>query len=231
MDREHLEGHAGLTDKAQETADMPTRGVLLITVAVALIVGMASIAPGVAGPLDAPGATKVFTCSSCHGANGNSTSASMPILAGMLPAYFKKSIQDYAAGKRPSPEMEPFAKMVIQIGIDDVAGYFAAQKREPTPVKVDSAAAARGKNAATTCATCHGADGKGDPAKALPAGGVAIVPALAGQPPGYLRNQMMLFKQDQRSPGDPVLRDMKAIMRNIPDQALDDLAAYYSSLK
>jgi cytochrome c553 len=211
---------------------MRTRRFLLIAGAVALVLGMASAGRGAAGPLDTPGATKVFACSACHGANGNSTSASMPILAGMLPAYFKKAIQDYAAGKRPSPEMEPFAKMVIQMGVDDVAGYFAAQKREPTPIKADSAAAARGKNAAaTTCATCHGADGKGDPAKALPAGVVAIVPGLAGQPPGYLRNQMMLFKQDQRSPGDPVLRDMKAIMRNVPDPTLDDLAAYYSSLK
>jgi cytochrome c553 len=211
---------------------MPTCRDLLMAGTMTLVVGMASAGRGMAGPLDAVGAIKVLTCTACHGASGNSSSTSMPILAGMPPAYFKKAIQDYAAGKRPSPEMEPYAKMVIQMGIDDVAGYFAGQKREPTPIKVDSAAAARGKSAAaTTCATCHGADGKGDPAKALPAGGVTIVPALAGQPPGYLRNQMMLFKQDQRSPGDPVLQDMKAIMRNIPDQALDDLAAYYSSLK
>jgi cytochrome c553 len=210
---------------------MPTRRVLLIAGAVALVVGTASAGRAVAGPLDTPGATKVFTCSACHGPNGNSTSASMPILAGMLPAYFKKAIEDYAAGKRPSPEMEPFAKAVKQMGVDEVASYFAAQKREPTPIRADSAATTRGRNAAIPCATCHGANGKGDPAKALPAGGVAIVPELAGQPPGYLRNQMLLFKQEQRSPGDQALQDMKAIMRNLPDQTLDDLAAYYSSLR
>jgi cytochrome c553 len=209
---------------------MSTRKHLLIAgAAIALTLGCAGSAT--AGPLDAPGATKVLTCTACHGANGNSISASMPILAGMPPAYFKKAIEDYAAGKRPSPEMEPYSKMVIQMGVDDVARYFAAQKRDPTPIKVDSAAAARGKTAATTCANCHGAEGKGDPAKTLPGGQVAIVPGLAGQPPGYLRNQMVLFKQNQRSPGDPALQDMKAIMRNIPDQTLDDLAAYYSSLR
>jgi cytochrome c553 len=210
---------------------MPTRRVLVIAGALSLVAAIVFPERGLTGPLDTPGAIKALTCSACHGANGNSTSASMPILAGMLPAYFKKAIADYAAARRPSPEMEPFAKMVIQMGVDEVAGYFAAQKREPTPVKVDSAAVARGKNEATTCASCHGADGQGDPAKTLPAGGVAIVPALAGQAPGYLRNQMLLFKQGQRSPGDPAVQDMKAIMRNVPDQALDDLAAYYSSLK
>jgi cytochrome c553 len=217
--------------QAEESADMSTRKYLLIACAsAALILGPAGSAT--AGPLDAPGATKVLTCTACHGANGNSTSTSMPVLAGISPAYFKKAIEDYAAGKRPSPEMEPYSKMVIQMGVDDVARYFAAQKREPTPIKVDSAAAARGKTAAaTTCANCHGADGQGDPAKRLPTGQVAVVPPLAGQPPGYLRNQMALFKQEQRSPGDPALQDMKAIMRNIPDQSLDDLAAYYSSLR
>jgi cytochrome c553 len=210
---------------------MRTRRFLIIAGAITLVAGIAFPGGGVAGPLDAPGALKTLTCSACHGAAGNSPSASMPILAGMSPAYFKKAIEDYAAGKRPSPEMEPYSKMVIQMGVEDVARYFAAQKREPTPVKVDRAAAARGKTAATTCANCHGAEGQGDPAKRLPSGQVAIVPALAGQPPGYLRNQMILFKQNLRSPGDPALQDMKAIMRNIPDETFDDLAAYYSSLR
>ena len=74
------------------------------------------LAPAVAaGPLDAPGATSALVCSACHGFAGQSQSNTMPILAGMAPWYFKKAIQDYAAGKRPSPEMEPYAKQVVQI--------------------------------------------------------------------------------------------------------------------
>jgi cytochrome c553 len=176
-----------------------------------------------AGPLDTPGATKAITCSACHGMGGQSPSNTMPILAGILPAYFKKAIEDYATGKRPSPEMEPYAKMVRVLGVDEVAGYFAAQKREPTVIRADAAAAERGKVAAAQCAVCHGPDGRGDPAK--------LIPDLRGQPPGYLRSQMLLFKEDRRSPGDPALKALKALMKTLPDQTLDDLAAYFSSVR
>ena len=176
-----------------------------------------------AGPHDAPGATKALVCSACHGFGGNSPSDTMPILAGMSPGYFKKAMQDYAAGKRPSPEMEPYAKMVLQFGVDDIALYFASQKRQPSPIPVDASAAAQGKAASVQCVICHGADGKGDPAK--------LIPDLTGQPPGYLRNQLLLFRADRRSPGDESIKALKALIREIPEETLGDLAAYYSSVR
>jgi cytochrome c553 len=200
---------------------MRTPSRLLLGVAVgALLLGSS---PALAGPLDGPGAQKALVCSACHGFGGNSRGDTVPILAGADAAYLKKALSDYAAGRRPSPEMEPYAKMVGVLGVDEVAAYFAAQKREPTPVPADAAAAARGKAAAAQCAVCHGADGRGDPAK--------LVPDLRGQPAGYLRSQMLLFKADKRSPGDPALKALKALMATIPDQTFDDLAAYFSSVR
>jgi len=195
----------------------------MVRAVLVLVLGLAAAAPATAGPLDHPGYSKAFTCSACHGFAGNSKSATVPILAGMNAGYLKKALQDYAAGKRPSPEMEPYSKMAVHVGADDVASYFAAQKAEATPVKVDAAAAGRGKAASAACAACHGADGKGDRAK--------LVPSLAGQAPGYLRSQILLFKQDRRSPGDEALRQMKTLMRSVPDETAADLAAYYSSLR
>jgi len=186
-----------------------------------LVLSLASVAT--AGPLDMAGAPQALVCSACHGFAGQSQSNTMPILAGMPTWYFKKAIQDYAAGKRQSPEMEPYAKQVVQSGLDDVAAYFAAQKRTATSVKVDSAAIERGRAAAVQCTVCHGASGKGDQSKG--------VPDLTGQPPGYLRNQMLLFKADRRSPGDPQLKALKALMLTIPDEQLADLAAYWSSVR
>lgn len=188
--------------------------------ALAMLSGVEAAA---AGPLDAPGYAKAFACSACHGFAGNSRSESVPILAGMPAWYFRKAIDDYASGKRPAAEMEPYAKMVKELGVDEVAGYFAGQKKAATPLAADAAAVARGQTAATPCAGCHGPAGKGDPAKG--------VPDLTGQPAGYLRNQMLLFKADRRSPGDPALRELKAVIRPIPDTTLADLAAYYSSLR
>ena len=176
-----------------------------------------------AGPLDHPGYAKSLTCTACHGAAGNSRSDAIPILAGMAPGYFKKQIEAYAAGKRPSPEMEPYAKMVLELGVDDVARYFAEQKRESTPIKAPADAVIRGRAVSAQCVLCHGADGKGDPSR--------LIPGLAGQPSGYLREQMHLFKQDRRNPGDATLATVKSLMRTISDDTYEDLAAYYSSLR
>lgn len=166
-------------------------------------------------------ASRVVTCAACHGVNGNSKSDSMPIIAGMDAAYFKKQVQSYAANARPSPEMGPYAKQILDIGVDAVAAYFAAQRMEPSAIKVDAAAVERGRAASAPCVICHGPAGKGDLAKGIP--------SLAGQPPGYLRDQMHLFKQDARNPGDAALAALKALMKTIPDNQIADIAVYYSS--
>src|ERR1700674_1190755 len=104
--------------------------------ALAAAVFVLAAAPGAAradGPLDDPAFAKVITCAACHGANGNSSSDMIPIISALDPAYFKRQIENYAAGKRPSPEMEPYAKEVQFLGLDQIAAYFAAQKRVPTP--------------------------------------------------------------------------------------------------
>ena len=181
------------------------------------------VAGAAAGPLDQPGAIQALMCTACHGAGGNSQSASMPIIAGMDPAYFKKQIEEYATGKRTSPEMEPYAKHVRELGVDAIAAYFAAQPRQPTPVKSDAAAVARGRTASAACVPCHGAAGRGDPSR--------VIPALAGQAPGFLAEQMALFKHDRRNPADANLTAIKAVMRAVPDSSFADLAAYYSSLR
>jgi cytochrome c553 len=160
------------------------------------------------------------SCSACHGLAGNSKSASMPILAAWRPPRQKQSSP--MDRKRPSAEMEPFAKIRV-LGVDDIAAYFARQKMEPTPVASAAEAVARGRTQATPCVVCHGQDGKGDAAK--------LIPSLAGQPVGYLLDQMLLFKQDKRNPGDQTMKAMKELMRTIPDSTFADLAAYYSSLR
>jgi cytochrome c553 len=194
--------------------------------ALAAAVFVLAAGPGAAraaGPLDDPAFAKVITCAACHGANGNSSSDMMPIIAGLDPAYFKRQIENYAAGKRPSPEMEPYAKEIQFLGLDQIAAYFAAQKRVPTPIRSSAEAAARGKTVAAQCVICHGPDGKGEAAR--------LIPGIAGQPPGYLVQQMLLFKADTRDPGAPMLAAKKALMRLVPDSQFPELAAYYSSLR
>ena len=193
-----------------------------VQIAAVLLVLVALAAPAAAGP-EQPGYPKAFSCSACHGPDGNSRSDAVPILAGMPAWYLKKAIDDYAAGRRISAEMEPFGKMVKGLGVDEVAAYFAAQPRRPTAVRVDGVAVERGRAASAQCVVCHGLDGKGDQAKSIP--------DITGQPPGYLRIQMSLFKLDRRSPGDETLKALKALFKRVSDEQIGDLAAYYSSLR
>ena len=198
------------------------RSAARIGVVAALATVIAVALPAAAGPVDTPGFTKAFSCSACHGMAGAARGDAVPILAGMPAWYLKKAIDDYATGRRPSPEMEPFSKMVKTLGVDDVAAYFAAQKREAATAKLDRAAVASGRGASTRCAGCHGDDGRGDETKGTP--------PLAGQAPGYLLTQMKLFKAEKRSPGDANLTAVKAVMKGLDDATLANLAAYYSSL-
>jgi len=188
-----------------------------------LVLVLAAATAVSAGPLDSPGAMKALNCSACHGFAGQSSGDTMPILAGLWPEYFKKAVADYASGKRPSTEMEPYAKQAMQFGVDDLAAYFGGLKREPTKIASDAAAVARGRTAAQQCVSCHGPEGRGDRAK--------LIPDLAGQPPGYLKNQMILFRDDRRSPGDDMVKSVKTIMKSLSDATMSDLAAYYSSVR
>ncbi|HWO42291.1 MAG TPA: c-type cytochrome [Candidatus Eisenbacteria bacterium] len=177
-----------------------------------------------AGALDSPGAYKSLVCTACHGDGGNSPGDTVPVIAGLAPAYFKKAIKDYAEGRRASPEMEPYAKYVMQAGLDEVAGYFAEQKRQPRRVKADAQALKRGAAAAVQCAACHNAEAERDAEKA--------VPSLRGQPPGYLSVQMLLLKDDKRKLEDTALDETKKrMLKSLSDRDVADLAAYFASLK
>lgn len=117
-----------------------------------------------AGPLDSPGAQKSLVCSACHGFAGNTPGQHMPVLTGMNADYFKKAIKDYAEGKRPSPEMEPYSKYVLHFGLDEIADYFAGQKKPALAnVRVEAKALSRGATLASQCIACHGPEATATP--------------------------------------------------------------------
>jgi cytochrome c553 len=76
--------------------------------------------------------------------------------------------------------------------------------------------AAAGKAKAATCAGCHGANGEG----------VKPNPALAGLPEAKFIQAMKDYKSGKRP--NPV---MKTFAGQVSDQDVENLAAYYASLK
>ena len=77
-----------------------------------------------------------------------------------------------------------------------------------------------GKAKSAVCASCHGADGK------------ALMPAypnLAGQNEAYLVSALMAYRSKERQGGNAAL--MHAMAANLSDEDINNLAAYYASLK
>lgn len=80
-----------------------------------------------------------------------------------------------------------------------------------------AADAAAGKAKAAVCAACHGADGHSSN---------DLWPNLAGQKEGYLKKQVKAFRDGSRT--DPMMSPMA---KPLSDADIDNLAAYFASLK
>jgi cytochrome c553 len=77
-----------------------------------------------------------------------------------------------------------------------------------------------GAQKAASCMACHGAEGKS---------AVPLYPNLAGQHAPYLLHSLQAYKKGERSGGQAEV--MKAFVAGLSDQDMEDLSAYYSSLK
>ena len=64
-------------------------------------------------------------CDHCHGAEGFSSVASTPNLAGMDRLVIWKELQDFRAHKRRSRAMEPIAESLSALDTADVAAYYS----------------------------------------------------------------------------------------------------------
>ena len=165
------------------------------------------------------GRKKAEPCIACHGANGNSTAAQYPVLAGQTARYIYLQIKDFKEGRRTEPQMEPFVKDLSRQDMFDIAAYFAAQKPRATAFKADPARAARGKAKAdeTLCTMCHlgGFLGQNE------------IPRVAGQHYEYIVKQMRDFKTAKRTND---AGNMASVSKTLTDQDIEDLAHYLAGL-
>jgi cytochrome c553 len=165
-------------------------------------------------------------CSTCHGPRGISTSPEFPILAAQRRGYLEGQLEAFRSHTRSEKIAHDFM-WGIAGGLDDtmigaVASYYAAQPpaagRSSDPALVakgkqlfDQGVANRGILA---CATCHGADAKGQ----------ADFPRLAGQHAKYVVKQLEYIQTLVRSA--PV---MHGIIKDITPDEMQAVAAYVQS--
>ena len=70
------------------------------------------------------------TCANCHGTLGRAVEgAAVPGLAGMPAGYLVEQLKAFKAGTRPATVMHQLAKGYNDAQIDQIAAYFAAQKK------------------------------------------------------------------------------------------------------
>lgn len=184
---------------------MQTKGYFLVTL-------LAASSAFAAEPPD-KGTILAAPCAGCHGTLGASPGRLTPVIGGQQQAYLKKSMQDFAAGKRPGSVMTNFAKGYNDQQVAEMTASIASWKW------VDSShapkRAARKPVDHATCAACHGEKGYG----------TAEGPRIAGQTRAYLQEAMLEYKAGKR---DSAAMDM---FKDIKDTSLDQMAAYYARLR
>lgn len=195
-------------------------GLLLITTTAGAIEG---------DPTKGQAITDAF-CSACHGEGGTSSLSVNPNLAGQLPEYLYKQLRDFKSGARSDPIMSAMVAPMSDDNMRNLAVYFAEQKPRLRPNYSPRDAALintglriyRGDNSAvgaTTCASCHAADGAGIRER---------YPRLTGQSLDYLESQLKAFRGGNRSNDDLGL--MRAIASRLTDRDIAAVANYIASL-
>jgi len=171
-------------------------------------------------------------CGSCHQADGSGMNIpngeSWPRLSGLNRDYLVRQVNAFQQGTRKSPTMTPFASMLNDTQLFDVASYYASLPAKPiSPPKVDAALLEHGKKLAlygdwdryiVSCTSCHGPDNQGNGAE---------FPAIAGQHPGYIAQELVAWQQGIRT-NDPQ-HLMAAIAERLNSHDIAAVSAWLAS--
>ncbi len=184
-----------------------------------------------AGNIEA-GKAAAAVCVACHQVDGGGMAPAgaepWPALAGLDAGYIIKQLNDFKSGARKNVSMQPFAQMLNDQQVTDVAAYYASL---PLPAReapeADRELLAHGEKLAlqgdwdryiVRCVACHGPGN---------AGVGSDFPRLAGQLPEYLRRQLQAYRDGSRS-NDP--QDlMGSIARRMSDRDIEAVSLWLGS--
>jgi len=182
------------------------------------------------GPGDpVAGKEKSQLCQGCHGEHGLSSEPMIPHLAGQYARYIAKNLRNFQSGLRVHQIMSAMAATISDEDLDDIAAYFSSQPKMkgngPGPnsdLGRDLFLNGDMKRNIVACINCHGVNGKGVTASN------PVFPVIGGQQAGYLRGQLLNWKNGERtnSPGGI----MNIIAQRLTTAEIDSLASYISGL-
>ncbi|MBI3367872.1 MAG: c-type cytochrome [Burkholderiales bacterium] len=156
-------------------------------------------------------------CAACHGADGRSTMALTPSLAGQPSFYAITQLFLFRDGRRQGGEMSALMTAIAKpMTDDDLRGFSDFIGKLPplapaTPPTIDAT------RAELRCASCHGGDYAGG----------KQVPRLAGQREDYLLHALRGFRAATRL---GYTSAMSEALAGTSPEALEDLAHYIASV-
>lgn len=167
-------------------------------------------------------------CAGCHAADGNSTVAVNPRLAGLNAEYIDKQLTNFKSGERKNAVMGGIVASLSPQDMLNLAAYFSAQQPKPGTSK-DQELALLGQKifrggvqgaGVPACASCHGPQGKGVPVQ---------FPRLAGQHSEYIYAQLNNFRLETRA--NDGAKMMRTIAAKMTDADMKAVAAYIQGLR
>ncbi len=167
-------------------------------------------------------------CQGCHGTNGVSVDDMAPILSGQYAAYITKQLRDFQSGARTHQIMSALATTINEAEVKDIAVFFARQKKMQGNGKVDNPLGEKlfrrgdAVRKIPACESCHGVNGKG----LMP--NISTFPVIGGQRKGYLRAQLVNWRNGQRH--NSMSGVMNKFAKPLKDAEIEALADYISGL-
>ena len=189
------------------------------------------------------GQSKASTCAACHGADGNSSDAMYPRIAGQAERYSAQQMALIATGQRGgmAVAMIPFVQDLSAQDMRDIGAFFATQKSgagladdtlitegpyrgmkfyEVGQRLFRGGDAARGIPA---CLACHGPAGNGNPGPAYP--------HVGGQWQEYSARRLEEYRTGITQEKDPTHFNIMAQVANrLTDQEIQSLATFMQGL-
>lgn len=160
-------------------------------------------------------------CAACHGANGRSDMAGVPVLAGQHSLYAITQLFLFREGRRNNEAMIALAKSMKDADLRGYADYIGTLPAVAAPTPAAPPDASRmGKGLALAkehkCLFCHGTELDGGQG----------VPRIGGQKEDYVRATLHGFKSGER-PG--YTRAMTEALSQVSVQDLDLLSYYVAN--
>ena len=165
-------------------------------------------------------------CAACHAADGNSTIAENPKLAGQHPEYLAKQLSEFKAGKRDNAIMKGMSAGLSDADMTNISAWLATQKPKTGTAK-DKDLVTLGERIyrggianrqIAACAGCHSPNGAGIPAQ---------YPRLSGQHAVYTVAQLKAFRDGVRKNSV----QMAQVAQQMSDREMAAVADYIAGLR